>query len=99
MMEESEGLNARMPDTEAILFRVQRFVASDINSHFKELVSIQVKPTDVYVLYFHRVLNHWKTVVSTYALEGIYYEITYDGGLDVAIANVYTRRRSTPAVI
>lgn len=35
--------------------------------------------SDVYVVWFSKVLNNWKALVSTSLPDGMYYEVTYNG--------------------
>lgn len=49
-----------------------------------------------YVVWFSKVLKNWKALVSTDAVDGVYYEVTYDGDNEVAYVDAYQKTSNTP---
>jgi hypothetical protein len=46
---------------------------------------------DVYVVWFAKVLSNWKAMVSTDAIEGVYYEVTYNGLRNESYVDIYAK--------
>lgn len=46
---------------------------------------------DVYVVWFCKVLQNWKCLLSTTLSDGMYYEVTYDGDKDKAYLDAYKK--------
>ena len=46
---------------------------------------------EVYVLWFCKVLQNWKALVSTTLPDGMYYEVTYDGDKQLAYIDAYKK--------
>lgn len=46
---------------------------------------------DVYVVWFSKTLQNWKTLVSTTLPYGMYYEVTYNGDKDEAYIDAYKK--------
>lgn len=51
----------------------------------------EVKDFDVYVVWFAKVLQNWKALVSTSIEDGMYYEVTYDGDKGCAYIDSYPK--------
>ena len=45
----------------------------------KDEESLSITENDIYVVWFCKTLQNWKSLVSTNVPDGMYYEITYDG--------------------
>lgn len=54
--------------------------------------STQLFPTDMYVVWFAKVLKNWKALVSTDRVPGIYFEVTYDGEAQQAYVDYYEKK-------
>lgn len=46
---------------------------------------------DVYVVWFSKVLQNWKALVSTTLPDGMYYEVTYNGDEKVTYIDAYKK--------
>ena len=46
---------------------------------------------DVYVVWFCKVLQNWKALVSTTLPDGMYYELTYNGDKDELYLDAYKK--------
>lgn len=91
-----------------LLERIRSYVAKDINSKIpsdvveNETILI-VKPNDVYVVFFTRVLNNWRALAG--AAQGTnpqlntYYLITYDGEIKRTIVQVFNNPLTVEAIL
>lgn len=50
---------------------------------------------EVYVVWFVKVLQHWKALVSTDRPDGKYYELTYNGDKRETYVDEYTKSKNT----
>lgn len=48
-------------------------------------------PDEVYVVWFVKVLQNWKALLSTTLPDGMYYEVTYNGDGAVAYIDAYKK--------
>lgn len=46
---------------------------------------------DFYVVWFSKTLQNWKALISTDELDGMYYEVTYNGNKEEAYVDVYAK--------
>ena len=51
----------------------------------------QFKDTDVYVVWSSKVLQNWKALVSTTLVDGMYYEVTYNGDFNETYIDAYKK--------
>lgn len=51
----------------------------------------ELKNSDMYVVWFCKTLQNWKALVSTDALTGQYYEVTYNGDREETYVDTYTK--------
>lgn len=85
---------------EGLLSRIQQYVANDLNSRIPpDSTEDRVRPANVYVIRFTRVLGNWEAVAVAHIFPEIFYEISHDGVTDTNIANVFTKRTTQPAII
>jgi hypothetical protein len=57
----------------------------------KEQPDNDLHPTDVHVVWFSKTLQNWKALVSTTLLDGLYYEVTYNGDMNSVYIDVYKK--------
>lgn len=50
-----------------------------------------LKPSHFYIVWFSKTLGNWKALVSTDAMNGLYYEVTYDGNRRQTYLDVYVK--------
>ena len=46
---------------------------------------------DVYIVWFCKILQNWKALVSTTVSDGMYYEVTYNGDTNEIYVDVYKK--------
>lgn len=85
LQKESSMQQEFMDKAKAIVFDYasERFEKTEMNVKF-EL-------SDVYIVWFAKVLQNWKALVSTGVPDGMYYEVTYDGDLKRAYIDAYKK--------
>lgn len=73
--------------------RAKDLVAQEFNS----LPEIQkpIKPDEVFIVWFAKVLQNWKVVAGIYGQRDLYFEVTYNGDLSVAYVDTYIKTRNT----
>lgn len=54
---------------------------------------------DLYVVWSVKVLQNWKTLVSTDKMDGVYFEVTYNGDKGEAYVDQYLKARNTAVKI
>jgi hypothetical protein len=59
--------------------KAQRIVFEYAEAHLDKTDARNFSVNDVYVTWFSKTLKSWKALVSTRLLDGMYYEVTYDG--------------------
>ena len=59
--------------------RVRQMVADYTNEHLNPSDGKCIRPEDVFIVWQGKTLQNSKAMASTVLLDGMYYEITYDG--------------------
>lgn len=86
--------------TEGLITRIQYYVATDINSkHAKGSGEPKIRPEDVFVLRFNRILNSWEALATCPLRPEIYYEIVHEGVSGTSLVNIYQKRSTQPAIL
>ncbi|AXH44184.1 hypothetical protein SEA_GOCRAZY_46 [Arthrobacter phage GoCrazy] len=55
----------------------------------------QIPRDEFYVVWFAKVLHHWKALVSTDAVQGLYIELTYNGLKKETYVDSYIKQQNT----
>lgn len=76
-------------DPDQFLKKAKRLVVEAFNAR-TEYESITID--DVYIVWFAKVLQNWKALVSTDVMSGVYYEVTYNGDKHETYLDAYTRQ-------
>ena len=66
-------------------------VAKYFNAHRDVTDSSELKPEDVYNVWYSKTLQNHKGLFSTPMSDGMYYEITYNGDTDEAYIDAYKK--------
>lgn len=60
--------------------KIAREIVLDyVNKHLDKTDNVHITLGDVYLVWFCKVLQNWKALVSTDLPDGMYYEVTYNG--------------------
>lgn len=87
---------------EGLVSRIQNYVANDINSKFPidDTRGRYVRPRDISVVYFVRVLENWKAYATTSEVPGVgRYELIHDGTSNKTLVNVFPEPTTQQAII
>ena len=75
-----------IPDSDQFLNKAKSLVVA---SEFDE--GLRVRPEDIYIVWFAKTLGNWKALISTDAVSGVYWEVTYNGNKEEAYVDAYTK--------
>jgi hypothetical protein len=53
---------------------------------------LRVRPEDLYIVWFCKVLGSWKALISTDVCAGAYWEVTYNGAKQETYVDTYAKR-------
>lgn len=56
--------------------------------------STEVTPDDLYIVWFSKVLQNWKALVSSHILGDLYFEVTRNGTSRSTYVDIYTKRQN-----
>ena len=62
--------------------------------HNEHTAGEMLMPDDVYVVWLCKALGNNKALLATPAMDGIYYEITYNGAKNEAYVDVYKKQEN-----
>lgn len=66
-------------------------VLNYVNKHLDKTDNVHITSDDVYLVWFCKVLQNWKALVSTTLPDGMYYEVTYNGDKKEAYLDAYKK--------
>ena len=61
------------------------------NSRADKTSNFKILEDDVYVVWFCKTLQNFKSLLSTTVTDGMYYEVTYDGGKGIVYLDAYKK--------
>ncbi len=61
------------------------------NKHIDKTDNVQITLDDVYIVWFCKTLQDWKTLLSTTLPDGMYYEVTYNGDKKEVYLDAYKK--------
>lgn len=64
---------------------------NNANTDFVKQRIVNTSPDDFYIVWFAKTLGNWKALVSTDRMNGVYYEVTYDGNRRRTYLDVYVK--------
>lgn len=53
--------------------------------------AMRLHEEDVYIVWFAKVLGNWKALISTDAISGLYWEVTYNGNNKETYVDTYSK--------
>ncbi len=71
--------------------KARQIVRDYFNIHADATDGIQISMEDVYVVWFSKILQNWKALVSTTVPDNKYYEITHNGDKGETYVDVYVK--------
>jgi len=85
------GISMNVP--EDFVAQAKRLLIDYVDSHYS--TEFEKPVFEVYVVWFVKVLQHWKALVATDRPDGKYYEITYNGDRREAYIDEYQKIKNT----
>lgn len=77
--------------SKSMMDSARKIVMDYFNGHVDATDKKQITMNDVFVVWFSKTLQNWKALVSTTALDGMYYEVTYNGDKNETYIDVYKK--------
>lgn len=71
--------------------RAKEIAADYLSGMFR---TVKVTADDMYIVWFCKTLQNWKTLVSTDVIHGIYFEITHNGDKNETYVDVYAKSKN-----
>lgn len=71
--------------------RMRKEVLRWVKQHIDKTDKVNVTLDDIYVVWSVKVLQNWKSLISTTLPDGMYYELTYNGDKDELYLDAYKK--------
>lgn len=71
--------------------RAKQAVIQYVADHLEVTDETSVDDVEVYVVWFAKVLQNWKALVSTSLPDGMYYEVTFNGDKNETYLDAYKK--------
>lgn len=78
-------------DSDKFIKRCQELVADYANNHLDKSDKAKLEQEQVYVVWSTKVLQNNKALLSTPLLDGMYYEVTYNGDKNEIYFDAYKK--------
>lgn len=78
---------------------VRKTVAEYTNKRMDKSERAPIDEGDVYIVWMCKILQNNKALASTSLLDGMYYELTYDGDKGEMYVDVYKKWENFPVVV
>lgn len=76
-----------IPDPDKFLKEAKMFVVSSENG--------RIRPEELYIVWFAKTLQNWKALISTDSVDGVYWEVTFNGNKSEAYIDRYSKEKNT----
>jgi len=80
-----------MDSRTTIMEKARKLVADYFNSHSEKTDTFELTSDQVYIVWFSKTLQNWKALLSTEIVDGMYYEVTYNGDKREAYIDAYKK--------
>lgn len=90
-MEEREKIAPPKFDVDGLLKQAKNAVVNYVNDSLDKSDKVLIGNEHVFIVWFSKTLQNWKAMVSTTLLDGMYYEITYNGDKNEMYLDVYKK--------
>ena len=78
-------------NTDNFFDTARHFLVEYVNKHLDKTDNVQITYEDTYVVWYSKVLQNSKALLSTTLPDGCYYEVTYNGNKDEMYIDVYKK--------
>lgn len=69
----------------------EKIVKDYVNRHLDKSDGVEITENDVYIVWMCKTLQNNKALLSTTLLDGMYYEVTYNGDKDEFYLDAYKK--------
>ena len=76
---------------DSMINNAKQMVVDYFNARVEITDDIEITKEQVYVVWFVKTLQNWKAMVSTTIIDGMYYEITYNGDRKETYIDAYKK--------
>ena len=76
---------------DAMFKRAKEVVVNYFNDHVEKTDNKKITEDDVFVVWFCKILQNWKALVSTTVSDGMYYEVTHNGDKGETYLDAYKK--------
>lgn len=80
-----------MTKNDAMMTKAKQLVVDYFNEHVDVTDGKKLTLENVFIVWFSKTLQNWKTLVSTDVPDGMYYEITHNGDKNETYVDVYKK--------
>lgn len=70
---------------------IKETVREYANEHLDKSDNKQITTDDVYIVWYCKALQNWKALASTTLFDGVYYELTLNGGKNEMYLDAYKK--------
>jgi hypothetical protein len=74
-----------------IIDKAKKLVVNYFNSQSEKTDNFELTLDQVYIVWFSKTLQNWKALLSTEVVDGMYYEVTYNGDKREAYIDAYKK--------
>lgn len=82
--------HTEIENPEAFIQKAKALVTLEFNSRFP-ISNGEAYLEEFYVVWFSKTLQNWKALVSTDLINGLYWEVTYNGDKEETYVDTYTK--------
>lgn len=86
-------------DVDTLLKQAKVAVIHAFNRENPLADSIELTVDDIYIVWFSKVLQNWKALLSTDLHDDLYYEVTFNGDKHTAYVDTYKKQHNTPVFL
>ena len=76
---------------DAMFKRAKELVVNYFNDHVEKTDNMKITEDDVFIVWFSKTLQNWKSLVSTTVSDGMYYEVTHNGDKGETYLDAYKK--------
>jgi hypothetical protein len=80
-----------MENRNEIMNKAKKLVIDYFNTRSEKTDNFQLTKDQVYIVWFSKTLQNWKALVSTEIIDGMYYEVTYNGDKHETYIDAYKK--------
>lgn len=71
--------------------KAKQIVIDYYNEHVEKTDNKKLTESEVFIVWFSKTLQNWKTLISTTISDGMYYEVTYNGDKKETYLDAYKK--------